>query len=293
MPAGFDFPRGTEFWTPVLPILAGSAEGWREDTLRNVGVLFVIGRLREGITPGMAAAELDRLSDQFECDGTPRFGSAAVATPLLDHLLGPVRQAIWALFAAVGVLLLIGCANVSGLVLTRVSLKRGEHAIRRALGASPAELGRQLLLETLVLSVAGGCLGLLGARWIVQLVLALVPDDLPRLSEIAINLPVAAFTLAVVAATALVCGGVAVRHAARSDPAEALGETARITPSRQSYRSRSLLLVLQIGLDGCASDRIRARRAQLPQLAPARPRLPAVRRPGPARRPTRREGSGE
>ncbi|MCA1648992.1 MAG: FtsX-like permease family protein, partial [Acidobacteria bacterium] len=164
------------------------------------------------------------------------------------HLQGPIRQAIWALFAAVGVLLLIGCANVSGLMLTRVSLKRSEHAIRLALGASPAELGRQWLLETLVLSLAGGCLGLLGARWIVQLVIALAPDDMPRLSEIAINLPVAAFTLAVVAATALVCGGVAVRHASRSDPSDALGETARITPSRVSYRSRSLLLVFQIGL---------------------------------------------
>jgi putative ABC transport system permease protein len=248
MPPGFDFPRGTEFWTPVVPILAGSAKSWRSDTLRNAGVLFVIGRLRDGVTPGMAVAELDRLSDQFERAGTPQFGSAVVATPLLDHLVGPIREAIWALFAAVGVLLLIGCANVSGLMLTRVSLKRGEHAIRRALGASPAELGRQWVLETLVLSVAGGCLGLLGARWIVQLVIALAPDDVPRLSEIAINLPVAAFTLAVVAATALVCGTVAVRHAARSDPAEALGETARITPSRQAYRSRSLLLVFQIGL---------------------------------------------
>lgn len=248
MPPGFDFPRGTEFWTPVLPILAGSAESWREDTLQNVGVLFVIGRLRQGITPDMASAELDRLSDQFEREGTPRFGSAVVATPLLDHLLGPIRQAIWALFAAVGVLLLIGCANVSGLMLTRVSLKRREHAIRRALGATRADLGHQWLLETLVLSMAGGCLGLLGARWIVQLVIALAPDDVPRLSEISINLPVAAFTAAVVAATALLCGGVAVRHAVKSDPAEALGETTRLTPSRRSYRSRSLVVVFQIGL---------------------------------------------
>jgi putative ABC transport system permease protein len=249
MPATFDFPRGTEFWTPVVPILANSAGGWRTDTLQNVGVLFVIGRLRDGVTPRMAAAELDRVAGQLERNGAAhRFGAAVVVTPFTDYLLGPVRHALWALLAAVGVLLLIGCANVSGLMLTRLSLRRRDHAIRLALGATGRTLGRHWALETLTLSFGGGALGLAASRWMAQAIVALAPDDVPRLSDVSLNLPVAAFTFVAVVATALLCGAEPVRRAGTANLIEALNDAARSTPGKQSYHARSLLLILQISL---------------------------------------------
>jgi hypothetical protein len=120
MPQNFDYPRDTDFWVPVVPVIAGPNRE-RAANLNGVGVLFVVGRLRPGVTPERAREELDQLSAQQERRGIPRFGSQVVVTPFLHHVLGPVRQALWALLAAVIVLLVIGCTNVSGLMLTRVS----------------------------------------------------------------------------------------------------------------------------------------------------------------------------
>lgn len=243
MPRGFDFPRGAELWAPVVPVLAGSDAIWNTDALTNVGVLFVIGRLRDGVTPTAAASELARLPTTV-----PRGWSAVVATPFPDYVLGPVRPALWLLFAAVGVLLLIACANVSALMLTRVSMRRREHAVRLALGATRGALGRLWVLEAIVLAVAGGTLGLITSHWIAAAIVALAPDDVPRLDEVAINLPVAAFTFAAILITTLLCGIAPVRHAGGAGLLDGLNEAARGTTSRQSRRTRSTLLVLQMGL---------------------------------------------
>jgi putative ABC transport system permease protein len=249
MPAGFDFPHRSDVWLPVVPILANAGDGRVQSPLESVGVLFVIGRLHERVTPKMAAEELNRLAAQLQrTSGAHRFGTDVIVTPFLDYLVGPVRHALWALFAAVGVLLLIGCANVSGLMLTRVSVRRREHAIRLALGATSRHLGRHWALETLILSLAGGSLGLIASRWMVQGVVALAPEDVPRLTNISINLPVAAFTFLAVLATAFLCGAQPIRHAGTLNLLEALNDAARATTGRRSLRARSLLLVFQIGL---------------------------------------------
>jgi putative ABC transport system permease protein len=249
MPAGFDFPRGTDVWLPVVPILAGAGGGQLQSPLEDVGVLFAIGRLRNGVTPGMAEDELNRLASEFQRrGGALRFGQAVVVTPFLGYVMGPLRQALWALFAVVGVLLLIGCANVSGLMLTRISLRRREHAIRLALGASRTHLARQWVVETSILSAAGGCLGLVTSRWIAQALVAIAPQDVPRLTEVAISLPVAAFTFMAVLTTALLCGAQPVLQVGRLNLVEALNDAARATPGRQSLRARSLVVVLQISL---------------------------------------------
>jgi predicted permease len=248
MPEEFDFPRGTEFWTPVVPVLADSAGVWRTDTLEKVGVLFVIGRLRDGVTPGMATDELDSLADRLEQSGAVRFGSEVIVTPFLDYLFGPVRQALWALFAAVWVLLLIGCANVSGLMLTSVSLRRREHAVRLALGATGRVLAREWLFQTLILSIVGGGLGLIASQWIAQAVVVLAPDDIPRLSDISISLPVVAFSFGAVVTTALLCGAGPIRRAGASNLIEALNDSTHSIPGTQTYQTRSLLLILQMGL---------------------------------------------
>jgi putative ABC transport system permease protein len=246
MPRGFDFPRSTDYWTPVVPILAEASDHWGNALFQNVGVLFVIGRLRDGVTLAMAADELDRIARAQGQAGVPQFGTAAVVTPFLDYLLGPVRRALWWLFAAVGVLLLIACANVSGLMLTRVTLRQREHAIRQALGATRARIGRLWAGETMLLVLAGGGAGLAAARWIAAGIVTLAPEDVPRLAEISINPRVAVFTLMVMAATVLLCGAGPVLQASASSLADTLKDSAH--GGARSHRARSVLVTLQIAL---------------------------------------------
>jgi predicted permease len=247
MPQGFDYPRGTDFWIPVVPILTGSG-GDRTANLRDVGVLFVVGRLRSGITPEMAREELDLLSAQQQQQGTPHFGSRVVVTPFLDHVLGPVRPALGALFSAVIVLLVIGCANVSGLMLTRVSRRRREQAVRVALGATRMQVGREWLVETLILSTGGGVLGFAASHWIARGIAMLAPPDVPRLGDVTINVPVALFSCAIAAAAAVLCGAAPVRQAGAFNLVDALNDAARGTPGGRPWRARSLLVVVQISL---------------------------------------------
>jgi putative ABC transport system permease protein len=249
MPPGFDVPRGTDVWTPVVPVLAASPQGWQPKTLESVAVLFAVGRLREGVTREAARDELDAIAARIErAGGAHRFASAVVVTPFLDYSLGPVRRALWVLFGAVAVLLLIGCANVSGLMLTRAAVRRRDHAVRLALGATPAAIGRLWIAETAMLCLAGGALGILNARWMAQVMVAVAPENLPRLAAIAIDAPVAAFTCAVVAVAMLACGAGPVRHALSSSPLDGLNDSGRATAARTVQRSRSTLVALEIGL---------------------------------------------
>ncbi|MGH9310591.1 MAG: ABC transporter permease [Vicinamibacterales bacterium] len=247
MPQGFDYPRGTDFWIPVVPVLTGPA-GDRAANLRDIGVLFLVGRLRSGVTPEMAREELNQLSAQQQKQGIPHFGSQVVVTPFLDYVLGPVRQALWALLAAAIVLLIIGCTNVSGLMLTRVSRRRREQAVRVALGATRIQVGREWFVETLILSTAGGVMGVAASYWVARAIVVLAPPDIPRLGDVAINVPVALFSCAIVAAAAVLCGAAPVRQAGAFNLVETLNDAARGTPGRQVWRARSLLLVVQISL---------------------------------------------
>ncbi len=247
MPRGFDFPRGAEVWTPVVPVLIGSSAQLGADVLTNVGVLFVVGRLRDGVTRRVATEELDRVASSLRM-GTPRFGSTVTVTPFLEYLFGPVRSVLWLLFAAVGVLLLIACANISALMLTQASLRRREHAIRMALGATRLNLGKLWMVEAFTLSVTGGVLGLISCLWIMAAIVALSPDDIPRIAEVSVNLPMAAFTAGVVSFTALICGIPAIRQTNSVNMLEALNDAARSTPGRHSRRTRSALLVVQMAL---------------------------------------------
>jgi predicted permease len=243
MPPGFDFPRQAEFWTPVVPILAPPGE---KDNALDVGVLFAVGRLREGVTTGAATEDLNRIVETRQAIGAASVGSRVAMTPFLDYLFGPVRAALWLLLAAVAVLMLIACANISALMLARVSMRRREHSIRLAVGATPASLGRLWMFEIGSLSIAGGSLGFLVGGWMTAAIVALAPDDIPRLTDISMNVPVALFTAAAVFVTALLCGLAPVRQASAANLVDGLNDAARGTPGRQTHRSRSLLLVFQM-----------------------------------------------
>jgi putative ABC transport system permease protein len=243
-PEAFDFPRGADLWTPVVPIIV---QDWGTEALEQVGALFVIGRLRTGVTSIMVAEELQRLSEAPETRSShTAFGSRVVVTRFLDYVLGPVRYGLWALLAAVGLLLLVGCVNLSGVMLTRVSSRRREHAVLIALGATRIALARRWLMETLMLSVAGGIVGLLASHWIGRMMLTFAPD-IPRLADLEINPPVVMFTFAVMLLTTLLCAWAPIR----SDSAHnlsALNESARSTPSRQIRHTQSILVILQVAV---------------------------------------------
>jgi putative ABC transport system permease protein len=248
MPEGFDFPRGTDFWTPVLPILAESETKWKINARSDVGALFMLARLRNGVRPEAATDELTALAAHVQRSGGRRFGTAVTVTPVIDMLLGPIRPALWGLFAAGVILLVIACANVAGLIMKRASLRRREFAIRLGLGATTGHLSRLWLIETVVLACAGGCLGLLAAYWITRTLMTLAPQAVPGLAASSINVPVAAFTLFAVVASAFVCGAWPIVDLRFLDLNATVKSAPRTTWIPGWHRTRSALVTMQISL---------------------------------------------
>ncbi|MBY0494937.1 MAG: ABC transporter permease [Cyanobacteria bacterium] len=248
MPAAFNYPRGTAMWQAIAPVL-GTVPGNNgySTALRNVGVLFMIGRLRPGVTPQAAQDAWTRANAQLQAKTRgPKYDIAV--TPFLDYQIGPARRAMWVLFGAVGILLLIACANVSGLMLTRVSLRAHGDAIRRAIGGGRLAIARLWAAETVWLTMLGGALGLLACRGLIGMIIALAPDGIPRLDEVTIDLPVALFSIAVLTIATFLCGLAPIRHAGTVNVTEALNDGTRTITGGRSNRARSSLLVAQIGL---------------------------------------------
>jgi predicted permease len=248
MPEGFDFPRGTDAWTPVVPILADSEAKWKIDARSDVGVLFMLARLGRDVTPEAAADELNALATTLQRSGGRRFGTAVTVTPVVDMLLGPVRPALWGLFAAALVLLVIACANVAGLIMKQASSRRREYAIRLGLGATLGQLSRLWLIETVMLASAGGCLGLLAAYWITRTIMTMAPHAVPGLATSSIGMPVAAFTACAVVGAAFLCGAWPLLDLRTLDLNAALKDAARRTRMSGWQRTRSALVAVQVSL---------------------------------------------
>jgi putative ABC transport system permease protein len=239
MPEGFDFPAGVAAWIPrEFPLL-------RSRTAHGPNCL---GRVRDGITVAQARANLStiarRIKDQY---GKEVDLNAAAVVPLADAMVGDVRSALLTLLAAVGLLLLVACANVAGLLLARNSARSKELAVRVALGAGRGRLMQQFLAESFSLSLAGGVLGILLAAWAVRILPAILPADLPRQQGIAINTSVLLFALAAIAAVAVSLGLFAAWRAAQGDLQEALTSGSRsFTGSGASQRFRGFVVIGEI-----------------------------------------------
>jgi putative ABC transport system permease protein len=249
MPPGLDFPRGTDFWAPAVPLLVGGPNP-NSAVLDGVGVFYLLARLRPGISAAGAARQIDLLDARLQRDvpGRPKWGDRAVVVPVLQYVFGPVRPALWLLWCAVGVLLLVACANVSGLLLTRVSARRREHGVRLALGATVGRVARLWFAEILVLGLAGGLLGLWAAHWLGRAIATLAPDDLPGLDQVAVNAPVAALTLATAVIASLAVSALPIGYLGSVGLTDALASGDRTSTGRQVRRFRSGLLIGQIAL---------------------------------------------
>ena len=240
MPATFDFPAGVAIWVPreIYPELpARTAHNWRG-----------LGRLRDGVTIAQARANLSTIARHIkEQYGKDADLNDAAIVPLADALVGDVRTALLTLLGAVGLLLLVACANVAGLLLARNSARRKELAVRAALGAGRGRLVQQFLAESFWLSLSGGVLGLLLATWTVRALPAILPANLPRQQGIGIHASVLMFAVAAVAAVAVSLGLFAAWRSAAGDLREALTAGSRgNTGGGASHRLRGFLVVGEI-----------------------------------------------
>jgi predicted permease len=211
----------------------------------------VIARLRPSVTVPQAKAEMDSIAQALAKrypDENANETTVSVA-PVLDRMVGDVRPALHVLFGAVGALLLIACANVAGLLLARGSSRQTELAVRAALGASRARITMQLLLESILLSLAGGVAGILVAYLTLKGMLQFVPKNLPRLDGIAINLPVLLFAIGVSMITGILFGLLPARRLAKLDPALALRDGTRsATAGRKQHHLHSALVISETAI---------------------------------------------
>jgi predicted permease len=219
-----------------------------------------LARLKPGVTPDEARADLDRMRPIW-IDSWPlvpiagltrevlaSFPTVAVVRPLKDDIVGGAASMLWVLMGAIGAVLLVACANIANLTLVRADARRQEFAVRAALGAGAGRIARALLVENLVLGIAGSVLGLVLAYVGLRFLVVLGPSNLPRLHEIGIYAPVLAFTVAVSLLATLLFGSMTVLKHAVSAAAPMVAATRSATTSRERRRVRGALVVVQVAL---------------------------------------------
>lgn len=239
------------FFSPGAQLVAPLAvEADSRRSKRGAAFLRVLGRLKPGVKAGAAAAELDaavaRLRADFPATNAGRLGVRV--EPLSERIVGTYRKTLLCLQASVVAVLLIACANLASLFLARADGRRRELAVRSALGASRGELRRQLLAESLLLSLAGGLLAFLLALAGARTLVALAPSQLPRAAEVRVGAAEALFALALSLGAGLLLGALPAARAGRTNPADELRGGVRGTPGRHAGLARALLVLLEVAL---------------------------------------------
>jgi len=244
LPAGFRlFELPIDFYLPLDQFDRPSVDRTHHASTR------LLARLKPGVTLTAALADLDFIMRRLaEADPGPESQHRAHGDYLTDVMTGDVRPTLLILLAAVGLVLIIACANVSSLVLARSTARAREIAIRSAIGAGRHRLVRQLLTETLLLSAVGGAAGSLLAQWGSRALIALGPRDIPRLAEATFDWRVLLFAAVITILTGLLTGIAPVFTASRADLVSALKDGSRSATGRSGQRSRSALVVAEIAL---------------------------------------------
>lgn len=252
MPRGFDFPfqkPEVALWTSLADDINDPKEPLTEQ--RGAFVISVVGRLKPGVTVAGAKADLDVIAQNLAAqypDANKKFPAVSV-TPELEDVVGNTREALVVLFASVVFVLLIACANVAGLLLARASRRRPEIALRAAMGASRWEIMRQVLVESIVLSLAGGGLGVTLAILLLKTLLRFVPENLPRLDHVSVDGTVLAFSAVMAILTGVLFGVLPAWRMSRLDPAMALREgTRNMTSGRGQHRLHDALVIAETAI---------------------------------------------
>lgn len=243
-PASLTYPSTPDLWVPFV------FESWMTDP-DNRGAHFMMGiaRLRPGVTEKAAKSDMAAVGARLQAE-YPKSNATFGGTTenLQQSLVGDVRRTLLTMFGAVTFVLLIACVNVANLLLVRAAGRETEIAVRTALGAGRGRIIRQLVTESVLLSLAGAVIGGALAAWIVDAIVAFGPKGLPRLENIAIDGRVLAFSVIIAVVTGLLFGLVPAYHAARAEIGQMLKESVRGSSRRGAQRTRSGLVMTEMAL---------------------------------------------
>ncbi len=253
MPRGFDFPQGAQVWVPLGPEMDAVR---RRDSMaplffRSLGVLYVLGRARDGVSLEAAQTELAGISRRLSLtDGLSTGGWSARLVPLVDHYLGTsTRQALEALAVASGFVLLLACANVAVLLLVQATSRRTDLAVRQAIGASGAQLGLHQLAESGLLAFAGGLTGTLLAKGAIRAIVAFGPSEMPGLPDVSVDGRALGFAVLVTIAAALLVSLAPAWLASRLAIAPVLKTGGGgVGPDRRGWNLTRLLVASEVAL---------------------------------------------